>query len=290
LEPAPDRVNARFEKWGAALSARALAGALDGAGLAAEGLDFLAAATCTGYLCPGLSAYAAEAAGLRPDARLADLAGMGCGAALPALEQAYNFLQAHPDSSAAAVCTEICSAAVFSDDAADLVVSNALFADGSAAAVLKAAPPGEKGGGPVLRGFASLTVPAWRDTLRFRTEGGRLRNVLGREVPAQAAQALESVSADLLGRFGLARADVGRWILHPGGRKVLDAAQERLGLPPEALLSSRRVLERCGNMSSPSVLFVLKEEMESRPPRRGEWGLMASFGAGFSAHAALLEF
>lgn len=293
LETDHDKVLARFEKAATELSAQALRRALDGAGISPREVDFLAVTTCTGYLCPGLSAYVIEAAGLRPDVRGADLVGMGCGAAIPALERAHDFLQAHPGATAAVVCTEICSAAMFSDDAADLVISNAIFADGSAAAVLRGRPAGGDGDGaaaPRLRGFASLVVPEWRDSLRFRTDGGHLRNVLAREVPDQVGQALRRLVPPLLESRGLSPDRIGHWILHAGGEKILAAVQDALDLPPAALDASRQVLKRCGNMSSPTVLFVLQERLSARPPRPGEWGVLASFGAGFSAYAALLEF
>ncbi len=280
-----DRVNARFQKAAVSLATEALKKALAAAGILPTEVDFLAATTCTGYLCPGLAAHAAETAGLRPDVRYLDLAGMGCGAALPALEAARNFLAAHPDGTAAVVSAEVCSATLFSDDDAGLVVSNALFADGAAAAVMKA-----KGAGPRIVDFTSLLVPAWRDTLRFKSDGGRLRNVLGPQVPAQSAEAMEKLADRLLGARGIKRSDVAHWILHPGGSKVLDAIEKRLGLPSEVSLHARGVLRRFGNMSSPSCLFVLEETLRSLRPSPGETGILAAFGAGFSAHAALLEF
>jgi alkylresorcinol/alkylpyrone synthase len=293
LETDHDRINARFQKWAVRLSAQSLSRALRAAGLEPAAVDFAAVTTCTGYLCPGLSAYLVEAAGLRADVLTADVVGMGCGAAVPALRLAADFLRAHPGKTAAVVATEICSAAMYSADSPDLVVSNALFADGSAAALLTdAAPADDAGPGPVrpaLLDFASLTLPEWREGLRFRTDGGYLRNVLSKDVPRQAAEALEKVTDDLLSRNGLSRKDVTRWVLHPGGDKVLAAVEERLGLSPRDLAAAHDVLRRCGNMSSPSCLFVLEESLaEGAAP--GERGVLASFGAGFSAHAALLAF
>lgn len=305
LDADRDAVNRRFEKKAVELAARALRGALREAGLVPADLDALTVTTCTGYLCPGLGAYVAEACGLRRDVFLSDLVGMGCGAAVPALRDASQFVQTHPGARAAAVSVEICSAAMFSDDAADLVVSNALFADGAAAAVLEPADrpsPGKRGEGPRLRGFASLLRPEWRDKLRFRTDGGRLRNVLAKDVPERAAEALRELVDRLLAEHGLAASDVGHWLFHSGGGKILDALQSGLSLPPAALESSRRVLRDFGNMSSPTVLFVLQDRLAAgdrasekgregaAAVRPGDLGVLASFGAGFSAHAALLEF
>lgn len=296
LEKDLDRIQARFEEWAVKLATAALIKALHKAGLAATDLDFLAVTTCTGYVCPGLSAFLVGSCGLRPDVRARDLVGMGCGAAVPALEAAHDFIQTNPNARAAVVCVEICSAAMLSGDAPDLVISNAIFADGAAAAILQDAPAApdemntEAGGLPQICGFSSLTLPAWRESLRFRKEKGFLRNVLGKEVPAQAAEALQEVIDALLRDNNLALSDISSFLFHAGGQKVLDTIQSSLALPPQALLSSRLVLRRHGNMSSPTVLFVLEEEQRRRPLEPGSWGVLAAFGAGFSAHAALLRF
>lgn len=287
-----DHKNTRFEKMAVELSTRSLKMALANAGLAPGQLDFLAVATCTGYLCPGLSAYLVESCSLKPTIRLADLVGMGCGAALPAMEQAHNFLIAHPGATAAVVCTEICSAAMVSTDDIDIVISNTIFADGSAALILQ-----DDGGiirtgskaWPRIRAFSSQIIPEWRDTLRFKSKDGHLKNVLGKDVPEQAAEALRRVSRDLIEQSNLEAEQINHWILHAGGEKILNALEASLNLAPERLISSREVLRNFGNMSSPTALFVLKEEIRCRQPQPGEWGILGSFGAGFSAHGALIE-
>ncbi len=296
LETDHERINARFERWAVKLSAESLQEALAEAQCTPRQIDFLATTTCTGYLCPGLSSYTVEACGLNPNTQLVDLAGMGCGAAIPALHQAANFVRINPGTTAAVVSTEICSAAMYSGDAPDLVISNAIFGDGSAAVLLRS-PSQEVSGAeaagtrwPLIQGFASILIPEWRDTLRFRTDGGHLRNVLGREVPERAAQALDPLVGRLLEEHGLERGQISHWLLHAGGVTVLDAIRDTLRIPEEQLTPSRQILKRYGNMSSPTVLFVLHEALASRRPKPEEWGVLASFGAGFSAHAALLKF
>jgi predicted naringenin-chalcone synthase len=292
LETDHDRILGRFERWAAELSTASLNRALASAGIAAGQVDFLAATTCTGYLCPGLTSYVVEGVGLRPDVRRVDLVGMGCGAALPALEQACHFLAAHPDGTAAVVCTEICSAAILLGDSPDLVVSNAIFGDGSAAAILRRADRGPRATAPRPRlvGFRSLTLPEWREALRFRTEGGHLRNVLSRDVPVRAGAACRRLIGELLDGHGVASSAVSHWVMHAGGKLVLDAVERSLELPASALEAARAVLRRAGNLSSPTVLFVLDEEHRRRPPCAGDLGIISAFGAGFSAHAALLEY
>lgn len=281
LDQDHDHKNDRFRRAATALSALSLRRAL--AGRPPESIDFLVVTTCTGYLCPGLSSFVAEAAGLRADVRAADLVGMGCGAAIPALRLASDFCRANPGALAAVVATEICSAAFFPGDAPDLVVSNAIFADGSAAAILGA------GAGLRLVDFESWHRPDWREELRFKSQGGHLRNVLGREVPARAAEATGRVMERLFSRREWPVETVDAWVLHPGGSKVIDALEDALPAPAGALASARAVLRRHGNVSSPAILFVLQEELSQRPLASGGRVFMAAFGAGFSAHAALLE-
>jgi alkylresorcinol/alkylpyrone synthase len=100
---------------------------------------------------------------------------------------------------------------------------------------------------------------------------------------------LAALTADLLARAGLTRADVHHWILHSAGYRVLERAQQALGLPDDALAASRAVLRRLGNMSSATVLFVLEETLRARSPEPGDWGVMAALGPGFAAEGVLLR-
>lgn len=300
LERDHEKILARFQEQATQLSTQSLMKALQAANIKPHDIDYLALTTCTGYVCPGLTSFVMERAGLKSDVRTSDLVGMGCGAAVPALDHAVNFTKAHPGSVAAVICTEICSAAMFSNDEIDLVVSNSIFSDGSAAILLRGGMSGRSDSNavgaesghpaPKIKNFASLTIPEWRESLRFKTENGYLKNVLGKEVPQQAGQALKKLSARLLADNGLTAADITHWIIHPGGEKVLQEVEKALGLQREHTQAAWNVLHDHGNMSSASVLFVLQEEMKIHPPQPGEKAFLCSFGAGFSAHAALLEF
>jgi predicted naringenin-chalcone synthase len=227
---------------------------------------------------PGLTSYVAEELGLRTDAFLQDLVGLGCGAAIPTLRAASHLLAAHPSATVACVAVEICSAAFYLDDDPGVLISACLFSDGAAATVWRAWP------GPTgLRAFAFDThhQPADRDKLRFEQRDGKLRNLLDRSVPTLAAGAVER----LWNRRG--ERPVGRVIAHPGGRDVLDALAPVVA--PHTLAASADVLERYGNMSSPTVLFALQHAMAEPAPTGPEddyW--LVSFGAGFSAHSCRL--
>ncbi len=287
MQNSQDELIARYQKYAVHTAVKAATRALEAAGLATGDVDAIVTNSCTGYLCPGLTSYVTEALGLRPDVRPYDLQGMGCGGAVPNLETAYNYLQAHPGRDVLAIAVEMCSATFFHGESPDLLISNAIFGDGAGAAVLTNRPGQD---GPCVTGFASGLYPQDRQHLYYRTEQSRLRNVLSVEVPAVGARRAEEVIGRLLAEAGIRQGDVDHWILHPGGQKVIDALQAALHLPDEAVQASRKVLYEYGNMSSASVLFVLDEVVRSGVTRPGDSGVMCSFGAGFGVYAALLEF
>jgi len=283
-ETNPDRLIERYLRHARPMAAQAGKRALDDAGVRAADVAGLVVNTCTGYLCPGLSSYVAEDLGLPPSVRPRDLTGMGCGAAVPNLECAADLAQ-RTGGPVLGIAVEVCTATLFMGEEPDLIVSNCIFGDGAAAAVVA---PGQ--GLCRLVDFESCVLPAHREALRYRTEGGRLRNVLSRDVPTVGAGAVARAAGSLLARHSMTTDDVARWAVHPGGSAVLDAVGDRLGLDDGCLSASRAVLRDYGNMSSPSVLFVLRRILDTAPPRPGDRGLLLAFGAGFTAFAALVEF
>ena len=227
-----------------------------------------------------------EQLGLRHDTRLLDLVGQGCGAALPNLQTAATLIAARQARYVLSVCVEVCSAAFYLDDDPGVLISACLFGDGAAAAVLGMDAPPE---GPRLRWVDSVSFcsPSHRDALRFEQRGGMLRNLLSPQVPEVAADFAHRVLQQALEKTGLKRAQIRRWILHAGGRDVLEALRTRLRLADADVQASRETLRGFGNLSSPFVLFVLERTLRESPAP-GYWWL-ASFGAGFSSHGAILE-
>ena len=282
----PDTLHARFSRHAPRLAAEAAANALQRAGIEPRAIDALVISTCTGYLCPGLTSYVAEALGTRPDALALDLVGQGCGAALPNLRTAAALVESRGCEQVVSVCVEVCSAAMYLDEDLGVLVSACLFGDGAAAAVVSRRPAPE-GRQVRWRAATSLTEPAHRDALRFEQRGGMLRNILTLPVPGLAAHHAGLVLDRALADEGVAAADIGAWILHAGGRRVLEEVRARLGLQAHHTRESASVLRRHGNLSSPFVLFVLDEALRSDSPPGLWW--MSSFGAGFSCHGALLE-
>ncbi len=283
-----DKLIERFVKFGRLIGAEAARKALKQARLAPEEIDGLVVNTCTGYLCPGLSSYVAEDLGLRTNIRFMDLMGMGCGAAVPNWEAASGMLARSACGPVLSLSVEVCSATIFIGPEPDLVVSNCIFGDGAAAAVLD----GPGGAEPLLRvlDFASALDPRHREDLRYRSVGGRLRNSLSRRVPAIGARTAKEAAETLLRRHGLTREDIRWWAVHAGGSVVLDQIEKKLGLTEADSRYSRDVLHQYGNMSSPTLLFALEKILSDGRPAPGDLGLLIGFGAGFSAFAAMVEF
>lgn len=275
-----DELNAAFRAAAPRLAAEALTPALAQASVAPAELDALVVCTCTGYLCPGISSYVAELLGLPADAWLQDLAGLGCGAAIPALRTVEAMLAARPEAVVACVAVEICSAAFYLDDDPGVIVSACLFGDGAAATVWRRSP------GPMnlrCHSFDTIHQPAERDRIRFEQRDGKLRNLLHPTVPDLAARAVA-----LLHRKACADGKPpSRIIAHAGGKDVILALEKIL--PGYDLTATRTILRRHGNMSSPSVLFALQEALREDAPRPDRDWWLTSFGAGFSAHSCRLS-
>jgi predicted naringenin-chalcone synthase len=285
FELTPDALHARFRQHAPALATQAAEHALANAHTGAGDIDAVLISTCTGYLCPGLTSYVSERLSLRPEVLTLDLVGQGCGAALPNLRVAEALLAAGRCRRVLSICVEVCSAAFYLDDDLGVLISACLFGDGAGAAVLADEP----GAGRRLewKRCDSRLRPGDRDCLRFESRGGMLRNLLAPQVPALAARHAGDLLEHTLAECGLTQSQIAGWIFHPGGRDVLLALRERLKLSSHDLRRSEAVLREYGNMSSPSVLFVLQRALVEGAP--GGWWWMSSFGAGFSCHGALLE-
>jgi predicted naringenin-chalcone synthase len=178
---------------------------------------------------------------------------------------------------------EICSATFQMEDDLSLLLSNTLFGDGAAAAVVWKRPEGYE-----LVASASSYVPEQRDSIRFVHKKGQLYNQLSLRLPDLVRKAAAQVVADVLGPRSLKPKDVKHWALHTGGEKIINAIRDEICLSEEQVQATRTVLAEHGNMSSPTVWFVL-QELEKKGIAPGEWCMMVAFGAGLSAHAYLLR-
>jgi predicted naringenin-chalcone synthase len=281
---------ARFLKYGSLTAIEAAQNALEDAGITAEDVRGLVVNTCTGYLCPGFSSYVAEGLGLNKNIRVMDLMGMGCGSAVPNLECAAGMVARSGAGPIVSIAVEICSATLFPSHEQELIVSNCIFGDGAAAAVIDVSGANYGKELACFIDFESGLFPEYREELRYRNKGGLLRNTLSKQVPIIGARTISLVVARLLEQNGLSQDDIEWWAVHPGGTLVLSQITKKMKLDEDALRFSYDVFENYGNMSSPSVLFVLQKILDSGHPPAGSKGLLLSFGAGFSAFASLVEF
>ncbi|HJV65466.1 MAG TPA: 3-oxoacyl-[acyl-carrier-protein] synthase III C-terminal domain-containing protein [Geomonas sp.] len=280
-EDADQRI-ARFTEQAVELAAQAVESALAKVGVGIGEVSALVVNTCTGYICPGISTYLIDRLGLSRGVRLYDMVGSGCGGAIPNLQLAESMVKTD-GGIVVSVSVEICSAAFQMGNDLSLIVSNAVFADGAAAVVLWDRPAGFQ-----LVASAGHYVPEQRDSIRFVHKQGELHNQLSMQLPDLVRTAAAGVVEELLARASLKKSEIGQWAMHTGGEKIIDAVRDEVGIPEDLLWATRKVLAEYGNMSSPTVLFVL-DELLQEGIRPGEWCVMLGYGAGLSAHGYLLR-
>ncbi|MHC4266856.1 MAG: type III polyketide synthase [Planctomycetota bacterium] len=279
----PDTRIARFTHWAVELSSQAINNALVQAGITTDDITGLVVNTCTGYICPGISTYLLEKLGFSNKIRIHDLVGSGCGGSIPNLQVCSGMIQGNRDEVVVSVSVEICSATFQMADDLSLIVSNALFADGASAAVLWGRPGKLK-----LVASASRCDTKYREDIRYIYKNGQLHNQLSLQLSEFASKTVARVVNDLLTSRELKLEDIKHWAFHPGGEKVINAVRDELRIPEIKLQVTRDVLAGYGNMSSPTVLFVLREIL-SKGIAPGDWCVIVAFGAGLSAHGFLLK-
>ena len=257
--------------------------AIERAGLKPADIDGVVAVSTTGIATPSLDARNGPAIGLRPDARRVPIFGMGCAGGVNGLATAARLAVAEPGSRWLYVTIETCSIAIRldSDDPA-AIVATAIFGDGAAAAVVQA---GERGIATIVGAGEKM----WPDTLNimgWRVEDPGLAVVFDRAIPPFVATELAGAVDAMLAGMGKSRSDIDRFCCHPGGVKVIDAIESALELPVGTLDLERDVLNDCGNMSAPTVLFVLDRLIARGLPERT---MLTAFGPGFTCAGMLLE-
>ena len=283
-----DQLNQRYLRGAMKTGCRAILNCLEAAGTAVQDVDFLAVCTCTGYVCPDLGSRLIAHMGFRSNLRRASIMGLGCAGALPTLKWASDFVRANPGHQALMLAVEICSACYYVDSTLETVVGNAICADG-AAAFLIAAPQQANRTYPQILDFETFIDTEQINEVGLQHRDGKLRIVLGASIQHLAGPLIETALQQLLQRHGLSRSQIRFWVVHPGGRRVIDNVQKHFGMTDTQLRFSRDVLRNYGNMSSPTVMFVLDEVIRTGDPRRGDWGVMIALGPGMAAEVALLR-
>lgn len=287
------QANDVFIDVGSQLGERAIATALDDAGLAPEDVDVVLATSVTGIAAPSLEARLVSRLGLRHDVKRIPVFGLGCVAGAAGIARLHDYLLGHPDDVAVLLSVELCSLTVQRDDASTAnLVASGLFGDGAAAVVLVGERRARRLGlapGPRVVGSRSRFYPDTEQVMGWDVGGTGFKIVLA----ASVADVVEANLADdmkaFLAEFDLEVPDVDRWVAHPGGPKVLQAVQRTLALPDDALRHAWESLAAVGNLSSSSVLHVLAATLADAPPPDGGYGVLMAMGPGFCAELVLLR-
>ncbi|WP_104138511.1 type III polyketide synthase [Arthrobacter sp. ZGTC131] len=261
------------------------------AGIDPLDITHLITVSCTGFFNPGPDYKIVRALGLNPAVQRYHLGFMGCYAAFPALRAAKSFCEADPEAVVLVVCAELCSLHVRTSNDPDTIMGSALFADGAAAAVVTAREVPESTALLHLDHFETVLTPVGEDSMAWNIGDEGFEMVLGNYVPHiiddHIVGALEPLLARDASLRGLPYRDITHWAIHPGGRSILDKVQSRLELTDEQLVPARETLRNFGNMSSATVLFVLKHILEL-PPRDGDERICSmAFGPGLTVETGL---
>jgi alkylresorcinol/alkylpyrone synthase len=262
---------------------RAASAAIEKAGLRPDEIDGVVTVSTTGIATPSLEARVGPKLGLRPDVRRVPVFGLGCAGGVNGLAIASRLATAEPGSNWLFVTVETCSISIRldSDDPA-AIVATALFGDGAAAAVVRS-------GAHCIATITGAGEKLWPDTQRimgWEVEDPGLAVVFDRAIPPFVEDNMADAVDEMLGTLGKTRDDVDRFCCHPGGVKVIDAIETSLHLPQGELNLEREVLRDHGNMSAPTVLFVLERLIERGLPART---MLTAFGPGFTCAGLMLE-
>ncbi len=274
------------------LGEQAVGEALAESGLAPGEIDLAVATSVTGIAAPSIEARLVERLGLRPDIARLPIFGLGCAAGVAGTARLHDFLLGRPAGAALLLSTELCSLTLQRADASPAnLVASALFGDGAGAllAVGTEHPAHRTGRGPTVVASRSRLYPGTERLLGWDIGDNGFKIVLGAELPELVRLHVGAEVETFLAEHDLKPGDLTAWICHPGGPKVLDAIADRLGLADTALELSRRSLAAVGNLSSASVLHILRDTLALRPPPPGSHGLMLALGPGFCSELTLLR-
>lgn len=273
----------QYIHWATRLGLDACAQAIDRAAIEPGAVTHLVTASCTGFDAPGFDQGLINRLSLRPTVRRTHIGFMGCHAAVNALAVAAAFAVGDPKAVVLVCCAEVCSLHYHFGDRVDQIISNALFADGAAAAIVSRHGPASS---LEIVDCASAIFPNTADLMSWRIGNNGFEMSLGASVPEALTQYVPEWIRSTLDRHELSVGAIGGWAIHPGGPRIVRAIADALGLPPEASAPSLDVLRACGNMSSPTILFILRRLWDRAVPR--PWVTLA-FGPGLAGEMALIK-
>ena len=277
------------------LGKQAICRALTHAGLAARNLGAFFFTSVTGIASPSIDSLLINRIGLSPNIRRVPMFGLGCVAGAAGTARAADYVKAYPSQLAVLLSVELCSLTIQREDlSAANLISSGLFGDGAAAVIVAGEECSAFGSeseqfGPKILATRSVFYPQTEEMMGWRISEKGFSIVLSREVPDLVRKQIGQDVDSFLAECGRTRGDIGSWVIHTGGPKVLEAIQDALDLKDGQLDASWECLRKMGNLSSASVLVVLEEIMRHRRPAPGTLGLMAAMGPGFCSELLLLQ-
>ncbi len=245
-------------------------------------------ASCTGFFAPGPDFYVVHDMGLSTSVQRAHIGFMGCYAAFPALRLARSITMADPEAVVLVICVELCTLHIQPTEEIDKIIATSVFADGAGAAVVSAREPSQKGRSLRMDSFSTSISPDSQDDMAWKIGDHGFDMVLSTYVPRILEANVPDIVDSLLSDSEYSRKDIHHWAIHPGGKAILDKVAKSLELPPEALDGPRTVLRNYGNMSSATILFVLKELLASQP-NESDLVFALAFGPGLTVESAILS-
>jgi predicted naringenin-chalcone synthase len=261
------------------LGAQAAREAMDHAGVGAEDIDLVITTSCTGFMIPSVCAHLIPELGMKRTTKRMPITELGCAAGSVSLARAREYIAAHPGSNVLIVAGEFCSLCFQPEDLSmQALVGAILFGDGVAACVVRDAPVS---GFSLEANGSYLFEDSW-GYMGFDVRDAGFHLILDKDVPGAVVRQIAPVMKQFLEEHELGNGELDFWVLHPGGRKLMDKVQESFALSDTDLIASRECLEEVGNLSSASVLVVLKNTFDRHRPKHGARGFLAAFGPGFS--------
>lgn len=287
VEPRPlQQTSLEYSEHAIRLGLEAAERCLAAAGMTPREIDMIITVSCTGFMIPSLDAHLINRMGFRPDVRRLPITELGCAAGAMALSRAWEFVRAFPGKTALIVSVELATLTFQRGDLSQAnLISCVLFGDGAAAAVVT----GRDVAGPRIVDADTYTFPDSLDAMGFDLRETGFHIVLSKDVPQLVRERIKELFDAFLARSGLHRENVRTFLLHPGGQKLLSYMEEQLGLCRCDTELSWEVLDRYGNLSSATILFILHAYLTKKAPRPGDYGVAAAFGPGFSAEFLLLK-
>ncbi|PWN05221.1 type III polyketide synthase [Rhodohalobacter mucosus] len=286
--PGTERRNDLYIREAKKLFVEAARSLIENSDFEADQITHLITVSCTGFYAPGPDFDIIRALNLNPSIERYHLGFMGCYASIPAIKMADQICRANKDANVMVVSVELCTIHFQANPEPDSILSASVFADGGAGFIMSnKKPTGKKG--IAVHGFASTILEKGKDDMAWSIGDKGFSMVLSSYIPDLLKEGIDEFLNPALDRFGITTEQIEQWCVHPGGRAILDRIEEAVQLPPDALDASRKVLSGYGNMSSATILFVLRELQQQTHQKENSRILAMAFGPGLTMETALLS-